>query len=104
MAKLFLTYRLKPGVTADAFETWIRDRDYPAMRGLARVASYVNHRAERLLMGEGRPSMDYVEVFDIPDLDGFVGQDMPGGVVQAIMGEFMGLVDNPQFVVASEVV
>jgi hypothetical protein len=29
---------------------------------------------------------------------------MPGGVVQAIMGEFMGLVDNPQFVVASEVV
>ena len=28
------------------------------------------------------------------DLDGFVGQDMPGGVVQAIMGEFMGLVDE----------
>jgi hypothetical protein len=74
------------------------------MRGLSRVSSYVNHRAERLLMGEGAPSMDYIEVFDIPDLDGFVAQDMPGGVVQAIMGEFMGLVDNPQFVVASEVV
>jgi hypothetical protein len=104
MAKLFLTYKLKPGVTADRFEAWIRDRDYPAMRGLSRVASYVNHRAERLLMGEGAPSMDYIEVFDIPDLDGFVAQDMPGGVVQAIMGEFMGLVDDPQFVVASEVV
>lgn len=104
MAKLFLTYRLKPGVTAEQFEGWIRDRDYPAMRGLSRVSSYVNHRAERLLMGEGAPSMDYIEVFDIPDLDGFVAQDMPGGVVQAIMGEFMGLVDDPQFVVASEVV
>ncbi|MDO9471523.1 MAG: hypothetical protein Q7J28_00565 [Caulobacter sp.] len=104
MAKLFLTYRLKPGVSAETFEAWIRDKDYPAMRGLTRVSSYVNHRAERLLMGEGSPSMDDIEVFDIPDLDGFVAQDMPGGVVQGVMGEFMGLVDDPRFVVVSDVV
>ena len=67
MAKLFLTCKLKPGVSAETFETWIRERDYPATLG-------------------------------------FVAQDMPGGVVQGVMGEFMGLVDDPRFVVATEVV
>jgi hypothetical protein len=103
MANVMLLYRLKPGVTRDQFETWVRETDYPAMRGLKRVASYVNHRAERLLLGEGAPSVDYVEVFDIPDLDGFVGEDMPGAVVQKIMGEFMGFADAPEFLVVGEV-
>jgi len=103
MANLMLLYRLKPGVTRDQFETWVRGTDYPAMRGLKRVASFVNHRAERLLIGEGAPSVDYVEVFEIPDLDGFVGEDMPGAVVQQIMGEFMGFADAPEFLVVKPV-
>jgi hypothetical protein len=103
MATLFLTYKLKPGTAPEDFENWIRNTDYPAMRGLSRVSSYVNHRAERLLMGEGAPSMDYIEVFDIPDLDGFVAEDMPGATVQGVMGQFMGFADAPQFIVVSEV-
>ena len=35
-----------------------RATDYPAMR--------------RLLMGEGAVGIDYIEVFDIPDLDSFI--------------------------------
>jgi hypothetical protein len=104
MATLFLTYKLKPGTAPEDFENWIRNTDYPAMRGLRRVASYVNYRATGLLLGEGSPSVDHVEVFDIPDLAGFVAEDMPGGVVQAVMGEFMGLVDNPEFIIAEAVV
>lgn len=103
MANLLLLYRLKPGVTRERFEAWVRDTDYPAMRGVKRVASYVNHRAERLLMGEGPPSVDYVEVFDIPDLDGFVAEDMAGPVVQSIIGQFDGFADAPEFIVVSEV-
>ena len=103
MANVMLLYKLKPGVTQADFESWVRNTDYPAMRGLKRVASYVNHRAERLLMGEGSPSVDYVEVFDIPDLDGFVGEDMPGPVVQQIMGQFMGFADAPEFLVVKPV-
>lgn len=99
MANLMLLYKLQPGVTRDQFETWVRTTDYPAMRGLRRVASYVNHRVERLLMGEGSPSIDYVEVFDIPDLEGFVAQDMPGQIVQAIVADFGGFADSPEFLV-----
>lgn len=103
MANVMLLYRLKPGVTREDFEAWVRTSDYPAMRGLRRVTSFVTHRAERLLLGEGTPSVDYVEVFDIADLDGFVSEDMPSGVVQTIMGAFMGFADAPEFLVVTPV-
>ena len=73
------------------------------MRGLTRVSSYVNHRAERLLMGEGTPGIADIEAFAIPDLDGFVAEDMGGATVQTVMGGFMGLAEAPQFIVVSEV-
>jgi hypothetical protein len=104
MATLFLTYKLKPETAPEDFEAWIRTTDYPAMRGLRRVASYVNYRTTGLLLGEGKPSADHIEVFDIPDLAGFTAEDMPGGIVQAIMGQFMGFVDNPEFIIAEAVV
>lgn len=103
MAKVILTYRLKPGVTQQSFEDWVRATDYPTMRGLTRVASFANHRVRGLLIGEGDPGMDYVEIFDIPDLDGFTAEDMPGPVVQGIMGDFMGRVDDVKFIVLDEV-
>lgn len=103
MATVFLTYKLKPGTAPEDYEAWIRSVDYPGMRGLTRVSSFVTHRVTGLLMGEGTPSVDYIEVFDIPDLAGFAGEDMPGAVVQKIMGEFMGFVDNPEFIVAEPV-
>lgn len=104
MANVMITYKLKAGVSREDFETWVRDYDYPGLRGLKRVASFTNHRVERLLIGEGAPSVDYVEVFDISDLDGFTAEDLPGETLQTVMGAFMGWVDNPQFLVVSPVV
>lgn len=104
MAKVLLHYRLKPGVTHEDYQAWVRATDYPIMRGIARVAHFANHRVRGLLMGEGEPGMDYVEIFDIPDLDGFVGEDMPGPVIQGIMGDFASRVDDPVFIVLDEIV
>jgi hypothetical protein len=104
MATLFLSYKLKAGVTPEQYEAWIKATDYPAMRGLRRVSSFITYRTTGLLIGDGQPAADYIEVFDIPDLAGFAAEDMPGGVVQAVMGEFMGLVDNPEFTIAEAVV
>ncbi len=67
-----------------------RATDYPAMR--------------RLLMGEGAVGIDYIEVFDIPDLDSFIAENMGGAVVQSVMQQFMGRVHNPRFIIADEVV
>lgn len=104
MSKIIILYTLKPGVTRETFENWTRTTDYPAMRGVSRVHSFVNYRIERPMMGDAKPSADYVEVFDIPDMAGFLGEDLGGDVVQRIMGEFMQHVDNPQFLIAEEVV
>ena len=38
MATVFLTYKLKPETAREDYEAWIRATDYPAMRGLRRVA------------------------------------------------------------------
>ena len=104
MAQIILLYRLKPGVPAETFEQWTRTTDYPAMRGLARVASFTTYRVERnLLDPDAAPSVQYVELFDVPDLDGFVGEDMPGDVVQRIMGELFERAEAPEFLVATAV-
>ena len=103
MSKLILLYSLKPDVTKADFETWVRETDQPAMRGLERVQSFDTYAAKSLLMGEGAPSVDYVEIFNIPDMAGFTSEDMPGETVQSIMGQFMGFVDAPQFIVCEDV-
>lgn len=103
MAQLILLYSLKDGVTRNDFEDWVRKVDYPAMRGLERVNAFTTYRAEKHLMDDNAPSVQYVELFDIPDLEGFTSQDMPGETVQAVMGAFMGFADAPEFIICSEV-
>ncbi len=103
MKQLIITYRLKSDTTAAQFENWVKTTDQPTMRGLKRVSRFQTFRSEKLLLGEGSPSFDYIEIFDISDLDGFVSEDMAGAVVQKIIGEFMPQVENVEFVIASEV-
>mgnify|MGYP000497957639 CR=1 FL=1 len=103
MANLILKYRLKDGVSPADFEEWVRTTDYPKMRSLERVQSFTTYRCETLLMGEGTPDADYIEIFTISDLNAFTGEDMPGELVQSVMGQFMGFADEPQFIIASEV-
>lgn len=103
MAHLILTYRLQEGVSPADFESWVKTVDQPAMRGLSRVTRFDTYRVSGLLMGEGTPSCDYVEIFEISDLAGFTGEDMPGETVQAVMGAFMGFADAPEFLVAEAI-
>lgn len=104
MSQIIITYKLKPGVNREQYETWTRTRDYPTMRGLKRVVSFTNYRATSNML-TGEPStLDYIEVFDIPDLAGFMAEDMQDGIVQCIMGEFMQFAENPEFIIAEPVV
>lgn len=105
MAHVIISYRLAPGVTREAFEDWVRTKDQPAMRSLARVASFETYRVTGHLIGGGEGGADgrYVELFDITDLAGFTGEDMPGALVQGVMGEFMQFVADPEFLIAEKV-
>ena len=103
MAALIIKYRLADGVSREQFEDWVRTKDQPAMRSLSRVQSFETYRVTGKLIGEGDTSVEYVELFDVPDLAGFTGEDMPGELVQGVMGEFMGLVKDPEFLIAEKV-
>jgi hypothetical protein len=94
---------LQPNFTSADFEAWVKAHDHPTMRGLARVKSFETYRITGLLMGEGEPNCSYIEIFDVPDLAGFIGTDMPGETVQTIMGQFVGFVSAPQFLTAEAV-
>jgi len=104
MARVMIIYKLKAGIDREAFESWQKQFDYPSMRGLNRVQSFVNHKVTGRLIGEGAPSVDYIEIFDISDLDGFMQEDMGGSVVQAVMSQFMEYVENPEFLIVEPVV
>jgi REDY-like protein HapK len=104
MPQIIIKYRLKADVSREQFEHWAQTVDYPSMRGLQRVSRFTNYRTVRNLFTEDAPSMNYIEFFEIPDLDGFIREDMTGPVVQKVMNEFMQLVDSPEFLVAEELV
>jgi hypothetical protein len=103
MPKVIITYRLKPGVTKDAFETWVREKDQPTMRSIQRVQAFNTYRIEGPLFPGGPATPQYIELFDIPDLEGFGSQDVPGPVVQGIMAEFDSQVADVEYLVATDV-
>ncbi len=100
MSTLILRYRLNAGTSPSDFERWIVDIDHPAMRGLRRVKRFDTYKVTGLLMGEGTPSSDYIEIFEIDDMPGFTSEDMASETVQSVMGAFMGFANEPEFLVA----
>lgn len=102
MAAIIIKYRLKPEVTQEDFESWVKNVDQPTMRGIERVKSFDTYRVQGLLVGEGEPSVQYVELFDVPDLAGFGSEDMTGETVQKVMAEFAGFADAPEFLLAEK--
>lgn len=102
MAHIFVLYKLKPGVTRQQHEKWSREIDIPALRSLKRVKSFHVHRVEQRILAEGAPSVDFVEVIDVPDFDGFVSEDLPGNVMQDILGQFSRFAENPEILLASQ--
>jgi REDY-like protein HapK len=100
MATLILRYRLNAGILPADFERWVVETDHPSMRSLRRVKRFDTYKITGLLMGEGAPSSDYIELFEIDDLASFGAEDMPGATVQAVMGAFMGFAAAPEFMIA----
>jgi hypothetical protein len=100
---LILLYNLKPGVAQADFEAWVRNQDQPTMRGLKSVSDFRTYRSTGLMMGDGKPSAQYIETFAINDMAAFGSTDMASAEVQKIVGSFMGFADAPQFILVDEV-
>jgi len=103
MAHILILYRLKDGVTREDFEHWLRASSGPTLRGIKRLSDFSIYRAEKRLMDSGAPSVDYIELFDIPDIAGFVAEDIPGEALRKDMEEFRGFAQSPEYLLVTQV-
>ena len=103
MAKIIILYKLKHDVTPQQFEDWLRDTDFPMLRALKHVKSFVTYRVEKRVMAAELPSAHYVEVFDVPDLPSFLAEDLVAEKTQKIMAKFRTFVENPEYLIAEPI-
>jgi hypothetical protein len=67
MPVVFFLNRLREGVTADQYEHWVREVDYPKARSLKSIESYVVNRIDGTLEG-GLAPYHYIERVEVTNL------------------------------------
>lgn len=93
MVALIVVYKLKPGVTGEAFEAWA-DRVNRGSRGtIGRTEAFVTPAG--LPQSDREDRFDFVEVYAIEDLERFQADDLPNHVEESLRGGFRGLVEAP---------
>jgi hypothetical protein len=68
---VFFLLKLKPGVSRDDYETWVRTVDYPTARSLESIVDYRNHRIEAPLEDGGSVAYDYLERVVVTGMDAY---------------------------------
>lgn len=71
MADLFWLTKLHPGTDLRAYEAFVRDADYPRVAAFSSVKRYRVHRITGTLSGAPPPPFDFVEHFDVTDVDAY---------------------------------
>jgi len=67
--KCFVTFRLRPEVSAEAYEDWFRRENVPAVRKMRSITSYQVWRVVGAM--EGEPLFDFLEEMEVPDRAAF---------------------------------
>ena len=71
MGVVFFLNKLHRHVTADAYEDWVRNVDYPTAATIPSIVEYRVARLEGLLEGDGSAPYDYIERVLVTDLDAY---------------------------------
>ncbi|MGD9528690.1 hypothetical protein [Pseudonocardia sp.] len=67
--RVYFLNKLRPGVDPADYEEWIRRTDYPVARRSAAIRSYDVTRIEGTLDGNGVPTISYLEVIEVTDIE-----------------------------------
>lgn len=101
--RIIVLFNLKEGTKASDYETWARMSDIPTANGLASVNSFTVHKATGLFGdAETKAPYQYIEVLDINDMDGFVGDVSKEEFQQNIAARFGEFADNPLFITTED--
>ena len=97
MTTLIVLFNLKPGVTAEEYETFARTTDLPIVRKLPSVTSFEVYKSSGL-MGGGTAPYQYVELINLKSLEG-LGKDVATPTMKEVAAAFQKLADSPKFMV-----
>jgi hypothetical protein len=67
--RVYFLNKLRPGVDPAEYEAWICRTDYPVARASPAILSYDVTRIDGTLDGEGTPSVSYLEVIEVADIE-----------------------------------
>lgn len=67
--RVYFLNKLRPGVDPSDYEAWIRRDDYPVARACPAILSYDVTRIDGTLDGQGTPSVNYLEVIEVTDIE-----------------------------------
>ena len=93
MVAVFWMSRLKPGVAAADYETWVQDFDYDKARELSSIHSYRAYRIRKPFLETGSTPFDYLEVIEVTDLDEYRRELNEHPAAQAIAQEWGNYVE-----------
>jgi hypothetical protein len=68
------------------------------------LKEFTVYRVEKRVMAEDQPTVDYVELFDIPDIAGFTSEALPSPALRKDMAEFRGFAQSPEYLIANPVI
>ena len=91
--RAFFLNKLRPEASHEAYETFVREIDYPFARSVPSIRSYVVTRLEGTLDGQGTSEYDYLEVIEITDIDEYrAALDMSDPKVADFFQQWSGFV------------
>ena len=102
MQTVIVLFNLKPGASREDYERWAREQDLPTVNALGSVERFEVLKSAGLLIGEGKPPYEYIEVIRIHDMAAF-GQDVESPAVQQGAARFQEFADAPVFILAGPV-
>jgi hypothetical protein len=103
MAVVFFLNKLRAGITAENYEQWVRDVDYPTARALTTIKSYVVARTPTTL--EGAPSpYDYIERVEVTEIDAYRSELAGAPGMQEFFAQWSSRVGESVAVFGEEIV
>ena len=99
--KCFVLFRLKPGVTPEAYEEWFRAENVPAALTVATSRNYRVWRVTGVM--EGEPSFEYLEEMEIDDRAAFEAEIESSEAMARMLEAWYERVGDQVIVFADEV-
>jgi len=101
MMLIFVLFKLKPGVSVDAYQDWARTRDLPSVRALPSINDFRIFQTVKRLGSSASPPFDYIEVMDTNDFELFL-KDLRTPLLEEVAKEFEQWADDPLIITTAE--